>query len=269
MSDRANAADAPDELLGARLRTLSEHGRKAQEAMASWEARDDAAHLAAGKRDGWARFLSSIATTESIEDSLIQPLFKAFSGDAATEAYLETHAADERRHFGLITGYVKRSFDFVKTRRSLMDRIVYDTILPRIAFLGERRPLFFVGILRFYEAFSLDFYKTLRRLAERDRLPVLLQLIQAIEKDELRHLAGLEALGRALRARQGAPSRAELLVVRGILELLLFDINTRAWALHNRRVRRTVLSIGLDPDEMARDARKAAARTIELLRSGG
>jgi hypothetical protein len=121
-------------------------------------------------------------------------------------------------------------------------------------------------MLRFYEAFSVDFYRVLKRLAERDRLSALLGIIRTIEKDELRHLAGLEELMRRLQGRGRGATWLDRMIVRGVLFVLLIDIDLRPWAVHNREVRRNALNVGINPIEMNVQAVKAARSSLGFCR---
>ncbi len=248
-----------------RLQALVDAGTRAR-AEATEDFVDSCGSLSTEKKNAWASFLCSIATTESIETMLIDPIRKAFAGSKAIVAYLDAHADDERRHYDLLTAYVKRTFAFEKTHRSTTDVIVYGFLLPKFSTLGQKKPLYLLTPLRFYEAFSLEFYNILKVLAVADELPQLVSLIQSIEKDELRHLAGLDALVREYRESSGVPSAGDLLLINSVLKLLLFDINIAPWAVHNRRVRRNALAIGINPDKMGRDARGAAAEALRFAR---
>ena len=242
-----------------RLKSLTEAGARSRPGL-NETFHDSCEHrcLSAEKQNAWANFLSSIATTESIETMLIEPIRKAFGSSMATLDYLDAHGDDERRHHQLLTSYVKRTFGFEKKHRSGTDLVVYGFLLPHFSRLGRYKPLYLLTPLRFYEAFSLEFYKVLKILAQADGLPRLVALIQSIEKDELRHLAGLDTLVHKYRENTGTPSRADLMLIRSVLNLLLFDINIAPWAVHNRKVRRNALTIGIDPAKMGHDARGAA-----------
>ncbi|MBI3541685.1 MAG: hypothetical protein HY075_00200 [Deltaproteobacteria bacterium] len=251
--------------LETRLRTLIDASSRAKQAETASPFVDKVPALAADKREAWSAFLCSIATTESIETMIIEPIRRAFSWSPFVLEYLQAHGDDERRHYELLSGYVKRTFDYEKRRKSLSDVVVYGTLLPGFARVGHRKPLYLLAALRFYEAFSLDFYKILKTLATTDGLHSLVVLIQTIEKDELRHLAGLDALVRAHCEEHGPPSAADLLGIRSLLNLLLFDINIAPWAVYNRRVRRNALAIGVEPARMNRDARAAAEDAVRFV----
>jgi hypothetical protein len=246
--------------LEARLQQLSAAGARANGPEADFA--DEASHLDLRKRTAWSKFLCSIATTESVEDLLIEPIREAFADSDAILRYLDAHGADERRHHELLTAYVSRTFGYVKRRRSGSDIVVYGMLLPGFSRIGRSRPAYLLTALHFYEAFSLEFYQTLKDLAARDGLPSLVRLIQLVEKDELRHRAGLEALIREDRRRHGAPGATDRLAIRSLLQLLLFDIDVRPWAFHNRRVRRNAIVIGIDPEAMGRGAAEAARESL-------
>jgi hypothetical protein len=242
-----------------RLRTLS--GRTGETGPVN---RDGIEGLTQARRDGWAGFLSSIATTESVEHLLIDPLKESFPGDAEVLDYLVSHSTDEQRHFEVFRDYVRTTFGFEKRRRSLSDRIVYDTFLPKIAQAARKRPMLALAMLRFYEAFSIDFYRTLKKLALGDGLESLNTIIRSIEKDELRHLAGLEELIRRLKARGVRPAMLDRALIRTILFVLVADIDIRAWAIYNRKVRKRACAVGIDPDTMSAQARKAARESMRF-----
>jgi rubrerythrin len=248
-----------------RLEILVDHAQKINEGEFFQVQADEAGHLSRGQRAAWGSFLLSIATTESIEESLIEPLKKTFSHHALLTKCIDFHSRDERRHFQLLTEYVKKSFKMTKTYRSQSDLVVYDTILPKVTKALSHRPACLIGILHFYEMFSLDFYKELKVRATDNGLKNLVTLIQTLEKDELRHLACLELLMENLEKRSRLGITFDKLSLRAVLELLMADINTREWALHNRHVRKNVLSIGLKPADMAGNARKATKKATELV----
>ncbi len=248
-----------------RLSSLTEAGKKIQQSVPV-DFRD-LHSLSEDRRIAWASFLCSIATTESIEKMMIEPIQEAFSESDSCDViseYLTMHGEDERRHYQMLTDYVQKTFQYEKKRRSGSDVVVYGFLLPQFARLGSLKPLYLLTPLRFYEAFSLEFYKSLKKLAATDGLNSLVQLIQTIEKDEFRHLAGLEILMREHRDKSGDPSAADLLVIRSMMQVLLFDIEISPWAIHNRRVRRNAMAIGIDPVQMGRDARGAAEDAIQF-----
>jgi hypothetical protein len=110
----------------------------------------------------------------------------------------------------------------------------------------------------------VEFYRILKRLAISDGLENLVGIIREIEKDELRHLAGLEELIDLVILRDGMPRASDLWIARGILAVLRIDIDLRGWAVHNRKVRRRAVAIGIDPEEMAAQANRATRRALEF-----
>jgi hypothetical protein len=248
-----------------KLKTLVDHAIKINERPFDPPAADEAKGVDPALQAAWGRFLLSIATTESIEESLISPLKKTFQNNPLAQQCLHFHAIDERRHFSTLTEYVFRTFHLRKTKRSHSDVIVYDTILPKITSALGRSPACLIGILYFYEIFSVDFYKSLKEKAHQSSLPQLVTLIQALEKDELRHLACLETLMAHLEPRGRLKTSVDQLALRAILELLMIDIETSPWAIHNRKVRKTVLTIGLSPATLSKSARRAAKKALHLI----
>jgi rubrerythrin len=248
-----------------KLQTLVDHAMKVNDRHFDPPPADRAGEMDPTLAKAWGKFLLSIATTESIEESLISPLHKIFEKNELAQKCIHFHAIDERRHFSAFTDYVSRTFDLRKTKRSHSDVVVYDTILPKITSALSRSPACLIGILYFYEIFSVDFYKTLKEKATDCSLPHLVSLIQTIEKDELRHLACLETLMAHLEPRSKVKKIADRLILKSILSLLMIDIETSSWAIHNRRVRETVLRIGLSPIEMSQSAKKAAKKATRLI----
>jgi hypothetical protein len=250
----------------ARLAVLIEASLRNKEKGAPRVPADSIGKLSQEKRAGWARFLSSIATTESIEEAIIAPIgiHHAFASPSAQE-FLRHQEEDERRHFDLLTDYVKETFDYRKTKKSVSDLVIYDTILPKLGRLFRDWPVGPLVCIQFYEAFSLYFYKLLKECATRDELFGLVSILEAIEKDELRHLSGIGVLVQKWKETKGLPGKLEVTGIRALLQLLLIDIDLAPWAIHNREVRRSALAIGLDVQKMGKAARKSANETLEKL----
>ena len=246
------------------LETLVEHAARINEGE-PYQAKADVLKINESEKNAWAAFLLSIATTESIEESIISPLLKTFAGDALVERCIDYHARDERRHHSLLSEYVQKTFSREKKTRTASDILVYDTLLPKITSALALRPACLLGILYFYEIFSVDFYKVLKSRAHAHDLPGLFDLLQTLEKDELRHLACLQALMDRLPARSLAGRISDAAFLRSTLELLLIDINPSRWAYHNRHVRKNVLTLGMDPIKMSTDARKSARRALQFI----
>lgn len=243
------------------LKSLSKRANLFQDGLG-----DSGAYLTPEKRQGWAKFLLSIATTESVENLLMEPLVGFFKKDSDISTYLAAHAEDERRHFRVLTEYVLRSFGMTKKTRSLSDRVIYDTLLPGVGRAIATRPYCSLGMLYFFEIFSVDFYDILKKKSRKDGLIHLLKIFQGIEKDERRHLAGLRALSELLVLRVGPPSRGDLAWLRWILRLFQADIHVGRFAIHNRKVRKSAQAIGVDPAWMNQNAKNSARNSLEFIR---
>jgi hypothetical protein len=252
----------------ARLQRLARHGRQADArarelGMLCWA--DDLSHLPEARRASWRRILSSIATTEGIEATVMDPLLVAKRNDAEALEYLEVHAADERRHHELLKGYLKNTFDFEKKTRTMSDRVFYERLLPAISSAFRYKPLYGFALLYCYERFALSFYTPLRVRAQSDGAQNLLTLLQSIEKDELRHIAGMEHLLKEEIRLQGGLRLGDFGAVSSMLRLMLVDINMSSWAVHNREVRAHLVTLEINPDEITELGRRMRDETLELM----
>lgn len=253
-----------------RLATLATHGAEADRLQSGLEPRDDVSHLSADRRAGWRRILSSVATTEGVERTLMDPIREAFASEPEILAFVTTHQQDEHRHHVLLSRYLKNTFDYVKTKRTTSDKIIYDRVFPRLARLFRRKPLYGLSMLHFIENYGVSFYRGFKAQAEADGLHELVRLLKQIEKDELRHMAGLDALIAILEHGAAPLTLTDKLWIRGCLEAMALDINMRPWAVHNREVRDHVLKLDLDPEALTRAARAAVTKTYaEFTGRGG
>jgi rubrerythrin len=244
----------------ARLETLVRSGQPSAERSAAWDWRDDLSHLDAEKRASWRRVLSAVASTELLEERLMRRLSSRAkrdpSGAAYVREYLEAHAADERRHHQLLSRYVRNTFGGETQTRGGFQNL-------SVAF--SRKPLYGYALLHAYEKFSILLYEQLRLEAQKDGAQNLLTILSTLSHDEQRHVAGLELLIADERARRGGLSASEQLAVRGVLRVMLADVDLRPWALHNREVRENFKNLGFDPDELTREAKATGAATLALL----
>lgn len=246
------------------LSTLKTHGDRAQGAGSTVSA-DGVGGLSPDRRRGWQRVLSSVATTEGTEETMMIPLIEAYGGDDSIREYLESHKRDELLHHELLKGYLKATFGFEKKARTLSDKVIYDRAFPLVSKLFLKKPLYGLAMLYFIECFGVGFYKAFKDAAERDGLASLSALIRRIEKDELRHMAGLEALIADHRLRRGGISRGDKLAIRACMGLMSLDVSMEPWALHNREVREHALLIGLCPKALGQGSTDAAARVMKAL----
>lgn len=143
--------------------------------------------------------------------------------------------------------------------------MIYDRIFPRIASSFRHKPLYGFALIYCYERLSISFYSQLRPEAQADGAQNLLTLLQTIEKDELRHIAGQEQLLKEEIRLQGGLKIGDLKAVSAILGIMLLDVDMRPWALHNREVRAHLLNLGVNTDEFSATARRMRDATLELM----
>lgn len=254
------------EKLNQRLSQLADHGFEAHESYHALEPRDDASGLSLERRQGWRRVLSAVSTTEGTEHTLMAPIEEAFASDKELARYLASHKKDEARHHEWLKRYLKNTFQYVKTERTASDKIIYDKVFPQLGKLFRRKPLYGLALLYFVEQFGVTFYKNFKAQAAADGLTELVAMLKLIEKDELRHMAGLDAILKAHVEENGSVSLLDRIAIRGCLEVMAFDVNMGALALHNRDVRNHMQKIQISPLELNRAARLAIAHVMKGLK---
>ena len=244
-----------------KILNLTEHNLKAHSLYSHANPVDRVDGLDDRKKQGWRRILSSVATTESVEEIMMLPLEKAFKDYPEIVRYLVSHKQDETRHHQLLNRYLKNTFDYVKIERTFSDRWIYDRILPRVAKRLESKPLYGLAMLLFFEMYGVGFYKNFKNQAERDGLSGLAEVVKLIEKVELRHMSGLDLLCSYYMSSSGRNGRVtwfESLLLRFCLLILVLDVNMSRWAIHNLEVREHVKMMGLDPHDLTLGAYQAA-----------
>jgi hypothetical protein len=247
-----------------RLAVLARHGREAHARTADWNWSDDLAHLSSERRAAWARVLSSLATAESIEETVLLPMVEGLRHDSEAVEYIKVHGRDEERHFKLLSRYLRNTFGYRKKHRTLTDRMIYDGVLPRLVKSFRRKPIPGLAMIHAYEKISLPYYAALRREAQADGAQNLVTLIRIIEKDELRHVAGVEALLGQEIARNGGLSWLDQGMIRGVLQMVRTDADLGPWAFHNRELRTCIERLGIDADALMVSFVEAMGETLEV-----
>jgi hypothetical protein len=162
----------------------------------------------------------------------------------------------------LLSDYVKKSFQYVKTHRTWSDRIIYDRVIPKISLLFRRKPLYGIAMILFFEIYGVTFYRDFKRKAEEDGLSELARLLALIQKDESRHLAGIHILVQDYHREFGKPGVWDRWVIGLLLRVLVFDINMRKHAFHNKAVRESICQLAMDPDSLTQAAILASQRVL-------
>lgn len=262
-----NSMNTPE----SRLKTLALHSRKSQKICSEWDLSDDFKKMkkqTPQRYRSWIRVLSSVAKTESIEAVVIRPLSEGYKKNPVIQDYLLAHGQDEERHGALLERYLKNSFNFKRSAKpTLSDRLIYQGLLPRIAEGFSKRPLYGIALLHCYEKFAVNLYTEIKREAGKDGALELLKLIQAIEKDELRHIAGMEILLKLEVKRNRKNVRTAQVITALSLGVVLLDVNMSSFAFHNRELRARLNSLGISPEFVNRCARNAAKSTFSFFKT--
>lgn len=247
-----------------RLKILTQHGVQADAIYSDLNLSDDVTHLNEIRRTGWRRVLSSVATTEGLEQILIEPIKMAYINNPDVLAYLETHHRDEARHRDTLNRYLKSTFDYVKTKRTVTDQVVYDTILPKLSKFFVKNPAYGLALIDFLETYSVPVYNDLRQQAEVDGLSNLVEIFKVMTKDEIRHRTGVRHLLEIRKCEKGPMRRWERAFVRSSVELMVLDLKMSKWAIHNREIRTHLQKISISTEKMDAIARE----TVQAIMRG-
>ncbi len=217
------------------------------------------------KRRGWAGFLSSIATSESTEKVVVEPLLNNFSAPHI-QNLIQTQFDDENRHYLAFRDFNFNFFNYSKRHQTITDKVIYEKAFPLIARLGEKYPFLLIIVLNFYENFSIQIYRELKRLAKVDGLSELETLILDVEKDEWRHLAGLKTLSLDLKERNYKVKKTELFFAHLICFILRIDVSVHPLAIFNSRLKRNLRGIEFPLKTMKEASRTANTRCNEFIK---
>lgn len=243
---------------------LTEEGEKAALPI-SFPLSDSTTHLTAERKMAWAGLLSSAASAEESEEMVIDPVLKAFRDSPLLVRYLKTHMSDESRHQDLLKEYVKNNFQYEKKKKTFTDIVVYKGIFRGVSEISEKRPLPIIVAILFYEWFAEEFYSELMNCAERDGLVNLKNLFIRIEKDELRHRAGIKALLAIWKSEGKKIDKIDLFYTRLLLGVTRMDVNTASWAFYNKRLIKNLTALGLDTEKIYERSKSYADKAINEL----
>ncbi|MDD4974736.1 MAG: ferritin-like domain-containing protein [Bacteriovorax sp.] len=243
---------------------LAEDGEKAQSAPAIPRI-DSTSHLTTERKLAWAQLLSSAASAEESEEMVVLPVLKAFEYSDILHRYLKTHMEDESRHRDLLKEYVKNNFSYEKKKKTLTDIIIYKGIFRGVNVISEKRPLPIIVAILFYEWFAEEFYAELMNRAGEDKLINLKNLFIQIEKDELRHRAGIKALLGIWKSEGKKIDKIDIFYTKILLGVTRLDVNTASWAFYNKRLRRNLTNLGLDTEKIYRNSKAYADKAIAEL----
>lgn len=243
---------------------LTEEGEKASYT-SEFPFKDSTTHLRPERKAAWAGLLSSAASAEESEEMVIDPVLKAFNYSPLLKSYLKTHLEDEGRHQEQLKEYVKNSFQYEKKKKTPTDIIVYKGIFTGVSQITEKRPLPILVAILFYEWFAEEFYSELMSQAEIDGLVNLKKLFLRIEKDELRHRAGIKAVLAMWKNEGRKIDKIDLLYTKLLLGVTRMDVNTASWAFYNKRLKNNLTALGLDTEKIYQRSKAYAKKAIDEL----
>ncbi len=218
---------------------------------------DQTIHLDENLKNCWKKLLASVSTTESLEDTIITKIMAAFSNNDRKLNYLKSQKKDEIIHTNRLINYNLQTFKYKKIKKSICDKIIYGIILKNIANLFQKKPIYGLSVLLFFEIYGVQFYKKIGKSSKQHHLSELGKLIDQITQDEERHIAGVKIL---LQEEQKGKSLnfIDKIALKIILGFCILDLNMSKYAFHNTEVRKNILMLGIDPDELTSHARKTA-----------
>ncbi|MGZ3788582.1 MAG: hypothetical protein ACXVLQ_08675 [Bacteriovorax sp.] len=223
---------------------------------------DSTTHLTPEKKMAWAGLLSSAASAEESEEMVIDPVLKAFAYSPLLQRYLKTHMSDETRHQDLLKEYVKNNFQYEKKKKTITDIVIYKGIFKGVREISEKRPLPIIVAILFYEWFAEEFYSELMNRASEDKLINLKNLFECIEKDELRHRAGIKALLAIWKSEGKKIDKIDLFYTKLLLGVTRMDVNTANWAFYNKRLRKNLAALGMDTEKIYERSKSYAEKAI-------
>jgi len=248
------------------IRKLTEEGEGVSDQL-EFSLKDSTDHLSAERLNAWKGLLSSAASAEQSEEMVIDPVLRAFSDNPLLQRYLKTHMRDEQRHQLHLKEYVKVTFDFVKKKKTLTDLVIYKGIFSGVKQFSDKRPLPILTAILFYEWFAEEFYSELMGQAEKDKLHNLKKLFERIEKDELRHRAGIKALLALWRKEGKKIDRTDYVLTQVLLGVTRLDVNTAQWAFYNKRLRTNLSALGLDTEKIYKQSKAYADKALRELKA--
>lgn len=215
-------------------------------------------HLIESQKQAWAEILSSAATAEGEEENMVRPLRDFFKSIPILNEYIELHAQDEHRHASMLQLYILKTFQYEKKQRTFTDRVIYDFLFQKLRAQAAHRPLPFLTTLYFYELYAEEFYSQLKKQSEVFKMPHLTEFFSTIQKDELRHIAGLKALIQVWSQEKWSANLYDLVLTKFLMWVVRLDVNTGWWAFYNKKLKRNMKILGLDPEFFYKESSRHA-----------
>jgi hypothetical protein len=217
------------------------------------------------KKKGLCRVLSGVASTELLEELLLTPLIEAEKNKIRKE-YFRIHSQDEERHFQLLSRYLKSSFGFVKTKKTLSDYLFYGFFFPVYVILFKKKPLYTLILIYCFETLSIYFYNHILLVSKREDLNELTKLLELIKKDEMRHIAGIKTQMNIM-ATMGHPAIGKFgrAFIKTLLNFFILDVSMSKWDFHNRSMRQRMKNLGVDTEKFTSEIKANKKQTMAEL----
>ena len=258
------ATVAPPATLAPLLARLSDQAEAAAQAAATLlpEGLDP---LPDAQRAAWRRVLNGFARSEGFEEWVMAPtaagLVGSGFGDPEVLRFFKLQGEDELRHERLFRAYLETHFGDRAPEQTVAHRVIYDGFMKALVTRSARKPLRLLLPLLVFEKTGTLYLRRLLAGAGKD-LPRLHALVQAIFRDEARHVAGVGATCRALIAAD-PPGRLERAALRGICRVVVMDMDRKAWWKPGLQDHMRVL--GVDADAMNADNERVYAELCALI----
>lgn len=221
--------------------------------------------LPEAERAAWRRVLTGFAKSEGFEEWVMAPTAAGLAASGLNDSevlrFFRLQGEDELRHEGLFRTYLTRHFGAAATPPAMADRLVYDGFLRAFVNRSARKPLRLLLPLLVFEKTGTLYLRRLLAGVSPDK-PRLRALIEAIFRDEARHVAGVGATCRALVALD-PPGAVERLVLKAVCRVVVMDMDRKAWwkpGLHEH-----MKTLGVDADAMNADNERVYSEICALL----
>lgn len=255
---------APPATLAPLLARLSDQAEAAAAAQADLLA-EGADPIPADQVAAWRRVLNGFAKSEGFEEWVMAPTAKGLAacgfGDPEVLRFFRLQGEDELRHEKLFRGYLAAQFGDRAPETTVAHRLVYDGFMTALITRSARRPLRLLLPLLVFEKTGTLYLRRLLAGAGKE-LPRLHALVNAIFRDEARHVAGVGATCRALVAAD-PPGRLERAALRGICRVVIMDMDRKAW--WKPGLQDHMRALGVDADAMNADNERVYAEICAMI----
>lgn len=225
---------------------------------------DTTIHLNEQLKHCWKKILASISTTESLEETIISKLIISYKNDLIKTRYLISHKNDENLHTKKLINYNFQTFGYKKIKKTLSDIIIYDLFLKNFSIFFIKKPIYALSLLLFFEIYGAQFYRIMSETSKNNNLINLSKIIDKITKDEERHIAGIKKLIKS-EIKYKKLSNIDKILIILIINICIFDLNMNKFSFHNKEVRNNVIQIGMNPNELTKNAKNIGKKIINEL----